>query len=83
MRVERDGGRDGEDLRAVDESIRVVADNGEYAHDELEVTLELGLISYKAENVVRLRLPDSILKGWVLTDESLPLAGGSRVTRKL
>ena len=51
VRVERGGGGDGQDLGAVDEGAGVVADHGEHAHDELEVTLELDLIV--CSNVIR------------------------------
>ena len=44
MRVEIGSGGRGDDLRAVDESAGIVADDGEHTHDELEVTLELNLV---------------------------------------
>lgn len=79
MRVECDGGGRREDLGAVDEGAGVVADDGEHAHDELEVALELDLVVYGTGWQGSLRCQGEA----VLTDEGLPLAGGSRVTGKL
>lgn len=46
MGVERGSGWDGEDLRAIDHSVGVVANHSEDAHDELEVALQLHLIGF-------------------------------------
>lgn len=48
MRVESSNRWYREDLRTVDHGGGVVADDGEDAHDELEITLQLGLVGCDA-----------------------------------
>ena len=79
VRIQRDGGGNGENLGAVDHGARIVTDDSEDTHNKLEVTLKLDLIIYpnamRFDPKRRLMIP--------LTNEALPLAGGPGVTGEL
>ena len=72
--------RGGEDIGAVDQSIRVVSQLAHGLEDELEAVLQLVLVGCDGIRSIRIK---ELLQNRVLTAERLPLAGGARITGEL